>query len=36
VVLAGTVILGFVALLIWPSIERPVLRALRQLKRRRP
>jgi hypothetical protein len=33
--LAGIVILGFVALLIWPSIERPFFRAIRQLTRRR-
>jgi hypothetical protein len=33
--LAGIIILGFVALLIWPSIERPFFRAIRQLTRRR-
>jgi hypothetical protein len=33
--MAGIVILGFIALLIWPSIERPLFRAIRQLTRRR-
>lgn len=36
VLLAGIVILGLVLLLLWPSVERPLLRALRHLRRRRP